>query len=446
MRCSCGAIEPEGARFCQGCGRQLDRGDGDRVPYAPVRPAPRRWLAGSLVALILTGMLSATVALAVSGGSGSVIVGRALQSNERPTTTTTEVPGPEEYTDQELAARFGDAVHRVEVDGCGFEGTGSAFAIDEHHLVTNWHVVAVDATPVVRARDGTIREGRVIGAMPNPDVAVIEVAETLERALEWADTDALAEGQHLVGLGYPVPATDFTVSPGTILSFQTGPFGRAAIRTDASLDRGNSGGPALTSTGQVAGVITEMALNHDGFQNVPLLFTHAALKHPIQRMLDEPVDESPDCDDLDLMPEFPEDYFEWPEPDPSWADGVYVPPPYEPPPPPPTVPCPTGDVTVEVSSVEASDPYGLGMWEVTVRGTIHNRTSAVIGMASADVMVPGDFGPSMALADQFSIPPGGSSTWSTTTMILDGPRPTSAEATVSMFMWEDVEVMRCPTA
>src|SRR3712207_729092 len=79
----------------------------------------------------------------------------------------------------ELAAKVGNAVWRVDTEGCGWLGSGSAFAIGRRHLVTNHHVTANDTSPVVRSRRGKILQGRVIGATRHPDVSVIEVAEDL---------------------------------------------------------------------------------------------------------------------------------------------------------------------------------------------------------------------------------------------------------------------------
>jgi S1-C subfamily serine protease len=63
-----------------------------------------------------------------------------------------------------LANKVGDAVWRVDTEGCGWLGSGSAFAIDRRHLVTNHHVTANDTSPVVRSREGKRLQGRVIGA------------------------------------------------------------------------------------------------------------------------------------------------------------------------------------------------------------------------------------------------------------------------------------------
>jgi hypothetical protein len=208
-------------------------------------------------------------------------------SREAPARVVPPVTGEEdgrEYSAQELARRFGDAVWRVMADGCGGRSSGTAFAVGKRTLITNGHVVNTDMAPRLVSRDGgEVLQGQVLGWSVRPDVAVIRVESDLETRLAWAATDGLEEGQQLVALGYPVPAGDFTVTRADILSFQTAGAKREAIRTDGALDQGNSGGPVLTSRGKVAGVVTEMAVS-PGFQTVPLSYTHDHLSATIDEL------------------------------------------------------------------------------------------------------------------------------------------------------------------
>jgi len=187
-------------------------------------------------------------------------------------------------------------VLRIQATGCDQDGSGTGFAIDPWHVVTNHHVVNVDPTPELVGRDGGLRQGRVIGWRESPDVAVIEVDEPLPVSLDWADTSSLTEGQTLVALGYPVPELDFAVTQADIVSFQTRDGVRQAVRTDGKVDRGNSGGPALTAEGEVAGVVTEMDPNEGGLQLVALLYTADALAGEVSDILAAPAEVSADCD------------------------------------------------------------------------------------------------------------------------------------------------------
>jgi S1-C subfamily serine protease len=127
------------------------------------------------------------------------------------TTTSTSDEGldlgtqPLVYTAEELVAELGPAVWRVETDGCDETWSGTAWAIDDHHLGTNHHVVANSTRPELRSRDGERLGGTVIGWSERPDVAVIRADRPLGTGLEWAPTVELREGQSLLGGG---PALD----------------------------------------------------------------------------------------------------------------------------------------------------------------------------------------------------------------------------------------------
>jgi hypothetical protein len=111
-----------------------------------------------------------------------------------------------------------------------------------------------------------------------------------------------------------VPDLDFSVTDAAIVSFQSRAGVRRAVRTDGALDRGNSGGPALTAKGEVAGVVTEMEANESGLQLVALLYTADALAADVQAILDRPTSVDATCDaGRERLPE------EW------WADYADAP-------------------------------------------------------------------------------------------------------------------------
>jgi len=265
-------------------------------------------IAATVVALVAAAGGTAYF-VASSGGDEPTIIAQPSPSDSgspsaRPSATTS---GPMSAAD--LADVSGAAIWKVEGEGCGVSGWGSGFAIGPNHLVTNRHVVDFDPTPTLVSRDGLTRlSGHVIGWDDQPDIAVIEVDGKFARWLDWSPTAELREGEPLVTLGYPSPGGDFTVTPGTILSFQQDAGIRQAIRTDGAIDKGNSGGPALDNTGRVAGVVTEMAFNDGGFQLVPLIYTYAALGTAVDRILAAPGNVSPDCETAGTYSDVPDWY------------------------------------------------------------------------------------------------------------------------------------------
>lgn len=397
---ACQAPLPPLGRFCSGCGAPVAEAGPAETSHVAVMSdhvddagsRRRRW---SRIATAAAMVIGAVAVVAVVGldhrSSGEVIT--AVRAAPTPTTAPDTAP----YSDEELVERFGGAVWRVIARGCGLTSSGTAFAIDQHHLVTNAHVIGVDSNPRLVARSGRRAQGKVIGVSSVRDVAVIRVEEPLDQFLEWAPAAEISEGAHLLGLGYPVPDADFTATPGTAISFQMAGRERQAIRTDAALDRGNSGGPALDTKGRVVGVVTEMATS-DGFQDVPLLFSREALGSHVEHFINDPRSVEADCTDTPVEPAAPTPVVTVPAVAPPPTAPVQAPPPtyvvpvfeY------PTTterPCPTGEPWFEITEfipAQDSPVYLPGWWTVTVRGSVTNGTSADIFVSTIEVDVVAD--------------------------------------------------------
>lgn len=288
----------------------------------------------------------------------------------------------------------------------------------------------------------------MIGTWSTRDVAVIRVDERLDQSLEWVPAAGISEGAHLLGLGYPVPDSDFTATPGTAISFQMAGRERQAIRTDAALDRGSSGGPALDSRGRVVGLVTEMATS-DGFQDVPLLFTWEALSSHVERFISEPRSVEADCGVFDeVAVEAP------PAPVVTSPAPVAAPPPtYQVPvfefPTTTARPCPTGDVWYEVTEfhpVEESPVYLPGWWAVTVRGSVTNGTSADVFVSTIEVDVVADT-PATALGfpSVYTLRPGEATQWEATAIAVTSATTPTQGSLRGDWLWADFRDSGCGT-
>ena len=143
------------------------------------------------------------------------------------------------------------------------EGSGSGFVYDhDGHVITNYHVVA-DASEIVVSFGGDKElPGEIVGVDPLNDLAVLRVAELPEgvEPIPLGDSDALQVGQRAIAIGNPFGQFERTLTVGVVsavnrtVKTDEDQVLRGVIQTDAAINRGNSGGPLLDSSGRLIGV------------------------------------------------------------------------------------------------------------------------------------------------------------------------------------------------
>lgn len=137
---------------------------------------------------------------------------------------------------------------------------GSGFIIDKAgYIVTNNHVIE-DADQIsVILDDDTVLEATVIGRDDKVDIALLKVeAERDLPTVPWGNSDAARVGDWVMAIGNPFGLSG-TVTAG-IISARARDISAGSyddfLQTDASINRGNSGGPLFNMSGQVVGVNT----------------------------------------------------------------------------------------------------------------------------------------------------------------------------------------------
>jgi serine protease Do len=138
---------------------------------------------------------------------------------------------------------------------------GSGFIVDAEngYIVTNNHVIK-DAEDVrVTFHDDETLEAEIIGRDEKTDLAVLKV-QTKKKltAVTFGNSDSLRVGDWVLAIGNPF-GLGGTVTAGIVSARQrdinSGPYDDF-IQTDASINRGNSGGPMFNIDGEVIGINT----------------------------------------------------------------------------------------------------------------------------------------------------------------------------------------------
>ncbi len=154
-------------------------------------------------------------------------------------------------------------------------GVGSGVIYDtQGHILTNNHVIEGAENLLVALPDGRSFEGRLVGADPFTDLAVVQITNdgnlpvapigdsTRMQVGDWvvAIGNALAlEGGPTVTTGVVSAMNRAVQEPGNSQGGPQGPFLFDLVQTDAPINPGNSGGPLVNLSGEVIGINTLVA-------------------------------------------------------------------------------------------------------------------------------------------------------------------------------------------
>jgi len=148
------------------------------------------------------------------------------------------------------------------------QSLGSGFLVSaDGYVVTNNHVIRPEGGAeleevTVTTPDGTQYEAEVVGTDPESDLAVLKISgKTDFPFVEFGASNESRVGDWVIAIGNPF-GLDGTVTAGIISAVHrsTGAAGGGGgaydryIQTDASINRGNSGGPLFDMQGNVIGI------------------------------------------------------------------------------------------------------------------------------------------------------------------------------------------------
>jgi len=171
-------------------------------------------------------------------------------------------------------------------------GLGSGFIIDKAGIiVTNNHVIEGADEITVIMSDQTEFTAELLGRDPKADLAVlkIEPGQTELTAVQWGDSDLMRVGDWSIAIGNPL-GLGGTVTAGIISAISRDLRGSSPyvkfLQTDASINRGNSGGPLFNVEGKVIGINTAIISQTGGSIGLGFAIPSNSAKKIIQQLKD----------------------------------------------------------------------------------------------------------------------------------------------------------------
>jgi len=137
------------------------------------------------------------------------------------------------------------------------KGHGSGFFISgDGYIVTNYHVISDTTKLEIILNDGSRVTPKIIRFNKETDLALLKIEKNNIVPFKLLDTENSGMGKEIYVIGTP-SSEDLsqTLTKGIISSIRKQANGSKIIQTDASISRGNSGGPLIDKEGNLLGIV-----------------------------------------------------------------------------------------------------------------------------------------------------------------------------------------------
>ena len=152
----------------------------------------------------------------------------------------------------------------------GGQGSGVIVSSDGY-VLTNNHVIDGAREVTVTLPDKREFKGKIVGADPKTDLAVVKIEGQNLPTVAWGDATKLQVGEYVLAVGNPF-GLNSTVTLGIVSALGRGRMGITQyedfIQTDAAINPGNSGGALVNTRGELVGINTAIFSQTGGYQGV----------------------------------------------------------------------------------------------------------------------------------------------------------------------------------
>ncbi len=238
-----------------------------------------------LTGACLTGYYVGRNSASVNYGGGNVSVDLASRPKDTDQMTEAQVY---EKVDKSVV---GIVIYNS--SGKGSQASGIVFSNDGY-IVTNDHIYSEIAAPKFKiyTHDGKEYDAVYVAGDKVSDLAVLKVKDAKLEPAEFANSDELYHGEHVVAIGRPNDATESSSITSGIISAvsrriqSTSNYSSRVIQTNSAINPGSSGGALVNMYGQVVGV-TSSKLASVEYEGIGYAIPTTIMKRIVDELISE---------------------------------------------------------------------------------------------------------------------------------------------------------------
>ncbi|MEO6222620.1 MAG: trypsin-like peptidase domain-containing protein [Vicinamibacterales bacterium] len=165
-----------------------------------------------------------------------------------------------------MFGRRGDMVQRSQSLGSGVIVSADGYVLTNNHVIAGDQGQTVEAVKVTLP-DGRELDGKIVGADPATDLALLKVNAKGLTPMPWGDSGKLRIAEWVLAIGNPYQFNQ-SVSLGIVSALVRPDQFVDFIQTDAAINPGNSGGALINARGELVGINTQIFSQSGGYEGI----------------------------------------------------------------------------------------------------------------------------------------------------------------------------------
>jgi serine protease Do len=168
--------------------------------------------------------------------------------------------------DELFFGRRGDMIQQSQSLGSGVIVSADGYVLTNNHVIGGEQGQTIEAVKVTLP-DGRELDGKIVGADPATDLALLKVNATGLTPMPWGDSSKLRIAEWVLAIGNPYQF-EKSVSLGIVSALVRPDQFVDFIQTDAAINPGNSGGALINARGELVGINTQIYSQSGGYEGI----------------------------------------------------------------------------------------------------------------------------------------------------------------------------------